>query len=337
MVYFIIKFTAFKHTCIRAPCIKLLKRNFAELKPKSKKELHPYEEIHHWKSVTEFSEDILANIIFNKDGLVAINKPYGIRRGEGNHPYGIPNAVKYTLEDAVPYISKQLGYPSLTIFKCPEIYMSGVTLLTANTKVERAVQVSIIRNNFLSPKYWVVTRDGPTELEGKHRLAMKIIRRPDCERGKAVIVTSWSQNEQKLGKVKLLSTEFKVLSRSIKDLCSLVEISSSTKRWHAIRLYASTFLYCPILGDNFCGSLVHKVGNSYVKIDPFLKGVETLPKLDGRILKLLNVRPEQQKIIPAHIHLRKMVLPYFFGDNLTIEAPLMPSFDWTCRQLELRY
>ncbi|XP_003707989.1 pseudouridylate synthase RPUSD4, mitochondrial [Megachile rotundata] len=338
MVYLIIKSAIFKHTTICAPCIKLLKRNFAELQPISKKALHPYKQIHPWKSMTEFSEDLLANIIFNEDGLVALNKPYGIKRdGVKVSAYGVPNAVNYTLTEAVPYISKHLGYPNLAIIKCPEMYMSGVTLLATNEKIQRAVEVSVIQNKYLSYKYWVVTCGKPKQLEGKHRVAMKSMQRPNHDGSKAVIVTSWSKNDEKLNRIKLLNTEFKILSNSILDLCSLVEITSSTKRWHAIRLYASTYLYSPILGDNVCGSRVKKVGNTHVKVDPFLETANAPPKLNKRLLQLLAVSEERQIIIPAHIHLKKVVLPNFYGKDVTIEAPLPPSFHWTCKQLDLQY
>lgn len=155
----------------------------------------------------------------------------------------------------------------------------------------------------------------------------------------AVIVTSWSKNEAKRQEVKILNTEFKVLSNSTLNLCSLVQIRSSTQRWHALRLFAATFLYTPILGDNLYASRIQKVGNAYVQVDPFQEYANVLPKLDKAILQLLNVQPSQQHIIPVHIHLRSIGLPSFLekGKDLVLEAPLIPPFDWTCQQLEFKY
>lgn len=127
-----------------------------------------------------------------------------------------------------------------------------------------------------------------------------------------------------------------MLSSSILNLCSLIELKSSTHSKNAIRLFAATILYCPVLGDNIHASRIQKIGNTYVRVDPFLSN-PGLPKLDIRLLRLLNVRHSQQKIIPAHIHLKSIVLPQFFGETLTIEAPLMPPFDWTCKQLDFKY
>lgn len=101
-------------------------------------------------------------------------------------------------------------------------------------------------------------------------------------------------------------------------------------------MFASTFLYCPVLGDNIYASQIQKVGNTYVRVNPFLT-CPALPKLDDKLLKLLGIKPNNQNIIPTHIHLRSIVLPKFFGKTLQIEAPLMPYFDWTCKQLEFKH
>lgn len=118
-------------------CTKILKRNYIEN--------HPYKHIHPWKSFTEFSDNLLNNIVYNKgntfninlclqvssfnfdfiDGLVVLNKPYGIRRRSLDISTicvrnNVPNGVDYTLNDALPYIAKRLNYLNLTIVRCPE-------------------------------------------------------------------------------------------------------------------------------------------------------------------------------------------------------------------------
>lgn len=59
------------------------------------------------------------------DGLVILNKPYGIRRKKFNSfkslENKIPNSVDYTLDDALPYIAKELNYSNLNIIKSPEM------------------------------------------------------------------------------------------------------------------------------------------------------------------------------------------------------------------------
>ena len=340
MVHSIIKLAAFRCPyTVNVPCIKFFKRNYVvNVCEKAEKKIHPYKQIHPWKSLAEFSEDLFNNIIYNKDGLVALNKPYGIKRsGSEEFPYNIPNGVRYTLKDAIPYISERLKYPNLSVIRSPEMYMSGVTLLSADSKIQHAVEVSLIRANYFSNTYWVIAVGVPQQLEGDHRLALKLMRNPNFNGTKAVIITSWTKNDEKLKRIKLLKTKYRVLSNSMLNLCSLIEITSSTKRWHAVRLFASTFLYTPILGDNCCGSRVQKVGDTYLKVDPFLEYANLPPKLDKKLLHLLDVNPAQHNIIPAHLHLRSIVLPYYFGETVTIEAPLMPPFDWTYKRLDFKH
>lgn len=138
-------------------------------------------------------------------------------------------------------------------------------------------------------------------------------------------------------RVRKLNVKFEVLSKSIFDLCSLVQIIPNTVKNHAIRLYASTYLYTPILGDNLFASRIQKVGNTYIKLNPFFSCTNRNQNLDERIYKLLNISPSQENLIPTHIHLKTVVLRKFFGKTVTIEAPLVPSFAWTCKQLDISY
>ncbi|XP_033361184.1 mitochondrial RNA pseudouridine synthase rpusd4-like isoform X1 [Bombus vosnesenskii] len=314
-------------------CRKILKRNYMEN--------HPYKHIHPWKSFRQFSDDLLNNIVYNKDGLIVLNKPYGIRRKSPDTSTihirnNLPNGIDYTLNDALPYIAKQLNYLNLTIVRCPEMYMSGITLLAADEYVHHAIELACARSHFQTNTYWIITVGIPKQLEGQTRLGMKVISNPQFKHRKIILTSSWSHNEEKYRKIKLLKTQYKVLSNSTLNLCSLIELKSSTHSKNALRVFATTYLYTPILGDNIYASRIQKIGNTYVRVDPFLSS-PGLPKLDIRLLRLLNVRPNQQEIIPTHIHLKSIVLPQFFGETLTIEAPLMPPFDWTCKQLDFKY
>ncbi|CAL7946397.1 unnamed protein product [Xylocopa violacea] len=332
------KFYTLKRVCTYIPYLKVFRRNYVKGIAQSKlRDIHPYKKIHPWKSLQEFSEDLLSNIIYIKDGLVALNKPYGIRCSKPlirNTCNNIPNGVDYAIKDALPYICDQLNYSNLIVVRCPERYMSGVTLLAADENVERAVNLAFVHSKFFANSYWVITVGVPRKLEDKHRLGMRLISNSTSNSKRATIITSWSNSDEKYGRIKLLKIDYKVLSSSTFNLCSLLEIKSSTEKWHAIRLFSSTFLYSPVLGDNICASQIQKVGDTFLKIDPFL--VQPAPlKLDKKILEQLYVSPMHQTIIPAHIHLKSVVLPMFFGNTLTIEAPLWPHFDWTCKQLEL--
>ncbi|XP_078048430.1 pseudouridylate synthase RPUSD4, mitochondrial [Augochlora pura] len=303
--------------------------------------IHPYKQIHPWRSLTEFSNDLVHNVIYNYAGLVALNIPYGIpnmRTEIQRSKHFIPNNVNYTLHDALPHIAEKLNYSKLIVIRKPERYMTGVTLLAANPQVERNVECSLLRGSVFKNTYWAVTINLPNQLTGRERLALKMVWNPQNNKKKPVIVTTWSNNSFKRGDMKILNFDYKVLTSSTSNSCSLLKIKASSNRDHAIRLFASTFLYAPILGDNVCGSRIQRIGNTYVRIDPFLKSTDLPPALGRTIYTLLDIESTQQHIIPNHIHLKSINLPsYNKGEDLKIDAPLMPHFDWTCRQLGLNY
>jgi len=140
----------------------------------------------------------------------------------------------------------------------------------------------------------------------------------------------------KKDEAKIMNINYKVISNSTHNLSSLIEIVSSLKKWHSVRLFASTMLYSPILGDNIHGSRVQKIMGTWLKIDPFADSNYNLPKINQELLKLLNIKPSQQEIIPVHLHLKSIHLIDKKKKDLIIEAPLMDPFDWTCKQLKFK-
>ncbi|XP_076246129.1 mitochondrial mRNA pseudouridine synthase Rpusd3 [Calliopsis andreniformis] len=327
---------------VRILCTKICKRNYMENVAfrKSNKSIHPYNQIHPWKSFTEFSKDLVNNVIYNQDGLVALNKPYGIsvQNSQTKSDAYIPNATNYGLKDALPYIAQELNYSELTIVRKPEKYMTGVTLLSANSKVQNAVELSLRRGQNFTKTYWMITTRVPHQIKGKAHLGIKLAVHHHLKSKQPIILTLWSNNDVERKVVKILNTEFMVLSNSTLNLCSLIKIKSSTNKWYALRLFAATYLYCPVLGDNSYASRIQKIGDTYVQVNPFMEYTKQPPVLDKSILKLLNLKSSQQHIIPVHIHLKSIGLPSFLekGKDLTIEAPLIPPFDWTCKQLEFK-
>lgn len=59
-------------------------------------------------------------------------------------------------------------------------------------------------------------------------------------------------------------------------------------------------------------------------------------KLPQNLQAALSIKPGQEVIIPAHLHLRRLILPHYLGkDDFIIEAPLPSTFQWTCESLDL--
>lgn len=152
------------------------------------------------------------------------------------------------------------------------------------------------------------------------------------------MLTEWSNNSLKKNIIKIFNVDYKVISNSTHNLSSLIEMEASTKKWHSIRLFASTMLYSPILGDNYHGSRIQEVMGTWLRVDPFADSCWDMPKLNRQLLELLDIRKSQQEIIPVHTHLRSIRLASFGNEkkDIVFEAPLIDPFDWTCKQLKFK-
>ncbi|KAL0124364.1 hypothetical protein PUN28_006293 [Cardiocondyla obscurior] len=276
-------------------------------------------------------------------GIIAVNKPYGIpiRSVKPNTnletpAYTIVGAVNYSLQDALPYLAKELDVPILIPCLGTDKYMSGVYVFGTSDEVCKNIELGRRRTYGKYRKYWVVTTRVPNEIQGKYHLGIAQ-KKSELGNQKPIILTQWSNNAVKRDEVKIMNIDFKVLSNSTHNLSSLIEIISSTRKWNGMRLFASTMLYSPILGDNIYGSRVQNIMGTWLRVDPFADSCWQKPKLNNELLNLLNMTPSQQEIIPTHIHLRQVHLIYGKEKkDLIIEAPLEDPFDWTCKQLKFK-
>lgn len=155
----------------------------------------------------------------------------------------------------------------------------------------------------------------------------------------SIILTKWSNNAVKKDEVKILNVNYRIISNSTHNLSSLIEMEVSSRKWHSIRLFASTMLYSPILGDNYHGSRVQEIMGTWLKVNPFAESSWDMPQINQQLLQLLDIKQSQQEIIPTHIHLRNIYLTSFGKEkkDIVLEAPLIHPFDWTCRQLMFKH
>ncbi|XP_050452146.1 pseudouridylate synthase RPUSD4, mitochondrial-like [Cataglyphis hispanica] len=335
------EFAAAFYTCYRTYCTRM-----EDVYTPQKKVIHPYRQIHPWKSENEFANSLLKNIIYNADGIVAINKPYGIavyKKKEKNadlkNYHKIVDAVDYSISDVLPYLAKQLDVPTLIPCMGSEKFMTGLYVFGIND--DACQQVEKARRRFQMGKYrkyWAITTRVPSDIKGKYHLGM-ILQESSLGMKKPVILTKWSNNAVKKNEVQLLNINYKIISNSTHNLSSLIEMEASIKRWHSLRLFASTMLYSPILGDNCHGSRIQEIMGTWIKVNPFAESCWDMPKINRQLLQLLDIKQNQQEIIPTHIHLRNIYLTSFGKQkkDIILEAPLIHPFDWTCKQLMFKH
>lgn len=310
------------------------------------KQCHEYQKQNPWRSFKHFSDSLTSNIIYNKDGLLILNKPYGV--GLSHSPTSaqhsrltdkvIVGQSQYYLTEALPHIAENLGCSNLTVLKMPERYTSGVTLLSSCNKVMDKVRACMKKASGrlqLCAHYWAVVIGNPQPDSAFQKVGLTLEENPTTDNDKQpVVVRNWSKNAVKRGDVKVFRVEHHTLCKN--NLASLVEISASATKWHFLRVYLAHLL-SPVLGDSLYGSRVHQVMGVHLAINPFSDAARGPKKLPQELQAALSIKPGQEVIIPTHLHLRRLTLPHYLGkdNDFIIEAPLPSSFQWTCQSLGL--
>lgn len=90
-----------------------------------------------------------------------------------------------------------------------------------------------------------------------------------------MLLKKWSVNSTKRGTVKVCKFKHQTLKTGTDNLSSLVEVSSSQKRYHCIRLFLASQLLSPVLGDNLFGSYVKSVMGVKVPVDHWSDAAHT--------------------------------------------------------------
>ncbi|XP_014677489.1 PREDICTED: uncharacterized protein LOC106817345 [Priapulus caudatus] len=120
-----------------------------------------------WNTSDKLLSLLLKNVIYNKDGLVGINKPYGLpvhkegtRDVKKNRWRVRDNQSSLSLAGAVPDLGAALGMPELKLIKSTERFSTGVALFGASSGQATAVSAALVKAKkaMLFPTtYWALT------------------------------------------------------------------------------------------------------------------------------------------------------------------------------------
>uniref|UniRef100_A0A1B6DM60 Pseudouridine synthase RsuA/RluA-like domain-containing protein n=1 Tax=Clastoptera arizonana TaxID=38151 RepID=A0A1B6DM60_9HEMI len=329
---------------------------------------HVYREISPWMSNRELAKDLIKHILFYENGLLVINKPYGVtfsRDGSYkppkpeeklkkmiNHQELESPIIKETYEStgivnddlsllkALPYIQEELGVDKLFIVKVPERYTSGIAILATEKSVEEKVQLSILKSRYSKESvdtFQAVVIGKPRYNGGKIKLGLTLDVMKGSKQKKPILLREWSNNAVKRGEVLLTTFSYQLLRESEDSRMTLVEIRCDRKKWHCVRLFCSNFLLTPVLGDNLYGGRVKNVMGVTLPVNHWSKVSEEPQKLSSEVLSILEVTKEDLKIIPTHLHLSKVILPHYDKKGLNLELVATPPdfFTWTCQKSSL--
>lgn len=297
------------------------------------------------------------NVIYFDKDLLVLNKPYGLKKKPqvlGTPPGFIklnPVAAsldEFSLLDTIPFLCEMYNLPKLTVVKCPDRYMSGLTILASSDKVIAKFDKCIrrARSNFSFPKYQAVCVGTPKIKEKQHIVGIVMETRKEhraivdkFKEKKMVFVNTWSKNELKHSDVNLLRLHHKVLAVSTDESASLIEVSSSWNKAHCVRIFLAAQLLTPVLGDHIHSSRVRYVFDKPVVGDLWNVGPQQ-QCLPAKLKNKLKISHKNEELtIPEHIHFSELVLPGYYKKDedlvLTSHISSSSAFQYALDRLEL--
>ncbi|XP_076333664.1 mitochondrial mRNA pseudouridine synthase RPUSD3-like isoform X2 [Tachypleus tridentatus] len=315
---------------------------------------HCYRNLYPWKHKDEFIDCLVKSIVYNNDGLLVVNKPYGVPIYKHNYQtHEKKNTITqtvlgsaqvecpYVLEDALDALKSYSQYPDLKIVKSAERYMSGIVLLAATEnvakKIEKAIRSSKTRKQpFMN--YWAITKGYPDSLMSEERVGIKLFDIGQEGHKQPVILKKFSKKEVLNKTVKPVNVEFRTMCINKPLTSCILEITTSSAKWHFLRVYLASKVSF-VLGDNLYSSRVRQIFGRPFTISPHNTAAYEIQSLPNEICSRLKI-PNGIKghmLVPVMLHHQSFLLSDFVskGQNLLVSALPPSHFLWTCSQLDL--
>ncbi|XP_052103299.1 pseudouridylate synthase RPUSD4, mitochondrial-like [Mytilus californianus] len=263
----------------------------------------------HDMTSTEVVSKLYHSIVYDRDDIIAISKPYGMPCVDGP---GIHLTVQNCLEKLKNHVDPELK--KLHLITHLDRDSTGIILL-AKTEMMAFRLTEAYKKNEVIKKFFVLTKGIPNPEEG-------VIDIPIAEGkidGKYRMVLKPEGFNRPKGTSKA-ETQYKVLSTS--GNAALVECIPLTSVKHQIRAHMFFGLNTPILGD-------HKYSH-ITKMAP--------QKIFPDMLTRLRIRQAEVRYLPLHLHARSLVIPEFIdGRNLNITAYVPDFFVNNMKRLKLDF
>lgn len=311
------------------------------------KEIHCFKNLYPWKTLSDFSSHLASSIVYNEGGLIALNKPYGVNiyrssKKDGNSTGAVNLASQedfpYTIEDCLPHLRNHLNIPDLIVLKSSEKHASGIVLLGISEAVKDRVKKSQViakQEKIPSYIYWALSHGGSLHQAIKQRVGIKLVDLKSQNGKQPVIVKSFSKKEVLKKKVKPVIVEHRMISINKETSTSLLEIATSSAKWHFVKVYASSQA-SGILGDIIYSPRMRRLLGQPINMNLeniTAYDVQPLPELLCQRLDL-PCTVDGHLLVPVMLHLRSVVLPKYIGNkDLIINASAPPHFVWSCSRL----
>ncbi|XP_068216819.1 mitochondrial mRNA pseudouridine synthase RPUSD3-like [Palaemon carinicauda] len=326
----------------------LLKKRLIEGTGGTKKH-HIFNQLYPWKTRLELAEHLKKSEVYNKDGLIAICKPYGIAKSKVNEAMkkdkstvvqtlssgGYP-AHTPCLEETLPILQDMYKTRDLEIVKCTERWTSGLVLLSSKKEMSQKVQKCFRRSKaFKRPplSYWAVTVGSPAPETIKTKVGISLDHVDGV--GKVpVIRKKYKMAEVDRGEVKLAVVKHSTLFHNLLNDAALVEVEIQTLKWHFLRVWLA---HCcsPVLGDPFYSGRVRYIFDRKIQVSPHNPAAHHPLEISNKICQLLELPKDTPEIIPSLIHLAKIRLSSFNKDKTDLVLTTQPPhhFSWACEKM----
>lgn len=270
-----------------------------------------------WKLLQRTAQKITAadlNVLHNKSGLFAIQKPYGITVHEGPK-------VKHSITKLFPQIEELYGLPenSLALANRLDKNVCGVLLMTYNEEMAAKI-AKMYKQKLIRKKYLAILVGQSKVKSGQLTGSLK----------EEIVNGKYKQVIQKDGQD--VHTTFKIIDHNKKS-CMLCALESYTGQRHQIRAHVSQILGTPILGD-------HKYHDA-------APSPQTLPL---RLMQMLGmhgvqkesshgkIQPWQRGLIPMHLFAQHVLIPELDdGKDVKIASPIPDYFSQSMKDCGLMF
>lgn len=272
---------------------------------KGTSDTHLYKKLYPWEDSKEMAEHLKNTEVYNFDGLIALNKPYGIAQkavgatskqktivetlSSGSIPAHIP-----AMTQVLPHLKSLYAAEHLEIIKSTERWSSGLILLSTSPKVTEKVQKCLRRSKVEGQPvtaYQAVTVGLPVPV----KIATKVGTQLEYIHNVGhvpVIVKKFSNTSVKLKKVRPAVVEHRALVYNKELDTSLLEVKTQVSKWHFLRVWLA-HCYSPVLGDHLYSGRVRKLLSRRTQVSPHNVSNES-QVLPDNLYSLLALPPREE-------------------------------------------
>ena len=308
-------------------------------------------------SPSDLAQVLSQNVVYfrpkgDNSGLLVVNKPAGV-------PLKTSEDGQIGMNEAMPELAEKLKVKKIHVVKSVQRHASGCAILCTRDQGVSQVQRSLKRQSgfdrILGQTYFALCCGIPRKTNvietvdiGYENIREEKSLMSDMNKNKEPVInriiasrTGLKKDREKTkNKIKRVSVEMDTLSKGEDGRVSLIKIEPTSTDQSFLQIYSADML-SPIIGDHIYGYRAKLFMNKMVRVSPQKSpdsnaSVQNLPEW---IPNKLGLQVHEESLIPLHLHLGRIHLPGFFGQNnhLTIHAPPRPYFLGTADFLGIKY